>query len=90
MNWADIVNGLYEFLASLFMMNNCRVLFNDKKVRGVSIVSTAFFTSWGFWNLYYYPSLNQWLSFFGGAILVLVNVVYVVLMMYYRRKEHRQ
>jgi hypothetical protein len=89
MSWADIVNGSYEFLASLFMLNNCRVLYNDKKVRGVSLVSTVFFTSWGVWNLYYYPSLNQWISFFGGASLVMMNAIYVGLMIYYEKKEKR-
>lgn len=87
MTWADGVNGTYEFLAGVFILNNCRVLFNDKKVRGVSIISTAFFTSWGYWNLYYYPSLNQWMSFVGGALLVIVNTLYVSLMIYYMRKE---
>ena len=87
MSWADYVNGSYELLAGLFILNNCRVVYKDKSVKGVSIVSTVFFTTWGVWNLYYYPSLGQWASFWGGISVVSSNTLWVVLMLYYRRKE---
>lgn len=38
---------------------------------------TAFFTAWGFWNLHYYPSLEQWFSFYAGIVLVLGNLCWV-------------
>ena len=59
----DLINGLFEALAGLFVLNHCRVLHAHKQARGVSIVSSGFFTLWGVWNLYYYPALNQPLSF---------------------------
>ena len=80
----DIINGLFESLAGIFILNNCWRVFKDKMVRGVSIISTSFFTAWGFWNLYYYPHLNQWVSFFGGILIVFANLLWVTLMIKYR------
>lgn len=82
----DLINGLFEGLAGLMVLNHCRVLYADKSTRGVSIVSSIFFTMWGFWNLYYYPTLNQPISFYGGMFVVAANIVYVGMMVFYRRR----
>jgi uncharacterized membrane protein YfcA len=87
MNWADLVNGLFELLAGVFVLMHCRQLYKDKMVRGASVVATIFFTTWGFWNLYYYPSLEQWFSFVGGLGIVAANALWVGMMLYYIRKE---
>ncbi len=86
MSWADIVNGIYESLGGLMVLLSCYRLYKDKQVKGVSIVATFFFTSWGFWNLYYYPSLNQWMSFAGGIIIAVSNTLWVSLAIYYTRR----
>lgn len=85
MNWADFTNGLFEFIGGLLILNHCRAVLRDKAVAGVSILSTAIFTSWGFWNLYYYPSLGQWWSFTGGLLIVAANCLWVYLMLKYRK-----
>lgn len=77
---ADLVNGAFEFAAGLMMANNCRVLLRDRAVAGVSIASMAFFSAWGIWNLWYYPSLGQTWSFIGGLFVVTANVAYVALL----------
>lgn len=43
------------------------------------------FTLWGVWNIYYYPSLNQWCSFAGGLVIVAANALWVGLMLRYRK-----
>lgn len=83
---ADAINGSYELLGGFFILNHCRVLMKDKAVNGVSIVSTVFFTSWGVWNLYYYPSLGQWYSFVGGLFIVISNSIWIGLMLKYSKK----
>ena len=83
----DLVNASFEIFASLMILNNCRVLINDKAVAGVSIVSTVFFTLWGVWNLFYFPNLGQWLSFGGGVAIVAANIFWVCLMIRYRHPE---
>lgn len=85
MTWQDAANGAFEFSAAFAVLNHCRVLYRAKRHEGVSITSTAFFWSWGVWNLYYYPHLNQWLSFTGGVAIMLSNFVWMGMMIYYRR-----
>jgi len=84
----DFVNGLFEMLGGAFILNHCRVLYRDKMVRGVSIISTAFFFAWGVWNLYYYPHLDQWWSFAGGLVIVLGNCLWVGMMLYYSARPN--
>lgn len=83
----DLINGFFECVGGLLIFENCRVIYRDKMVRGVSVPVTTFFTCWGLWNLLYYPSLDQWLSFYGGLIIVAANVLWVSLAVFYVRKE---
>ena len=57
----------------------------DKQSRGVDPFATAFFTGWGFWNLYYYPHLAQWASFTGGLLIVTGNAIWLYYMWRYRK-----
>lgn len=85
----DVNNGLFEGLAGLMVLNHCRVLYADKSTRGVSVISSIFFTIWGCWNLYYYPTLKQPISFYGGLFVVAANAVYVGMMMFYRQNAKK-
>ena len=71
----DVGNGLFESVGAVVCWLNVARLRRDKQVKGVCWSVQVFFTAWGFWNLYYYPSLNQWLSFIGGTFLALGNLV---------------
>ena len=82
---ADLINAVFELLGGFFILNHCWVLYKHKKVSGVSIASTIFFNVWGFWNLYYYPSLNQTLSFWGTILIVFANTLYVGMLIYYSK-----
>ena len=84
---ADFINGLFELLSGAFTLNNCRVLHLHKQARGVSMLSVAFFTVWGLWNLYYYPALNQPLSFYGALFIVSANALYLGMMFSYRSRD---
>lgn len=81
----DFINCSFEFLASLAILNHCRTLIKDKQVKGISILSIVFFTMWGAWNIYYYPSLGQTLSFYAGILVFLVNLYYIYLLFKYQR-----
>lgn len=85
----DVINSLFEVSAGLFLWNNVRILYRDKKVRGVSILSITVFGVWGYWNLYYYPFLHQWMSFLGGLLVVFANTMWVYLAIRYAKKERR-
>ena len=83
----DIINGCFEGFGSAFIWLHIRQVLKDKKVAGVSIIATAFFFSWGIWNLYYYPQLGQWVSFLGGLLIVISNAIWVFLLMKYRHNK---
>jgi uncharacterized membrane protein YfcA len=84
---ADIINGLFEVFASLFIFLNICKLYKDKQVKGVSIISVIFFTLWSIWNLWFYPSLEQWWSFIGGIGVMITNTFWVCQMVYYRKNS---
>ena len=79
----DFVNGAFELVGSAMLWRNVWQLHKDKLVKGVHWNATAFFTAWGYWNLYYYPHLDQWFSFAGGLSIVVANTVWLGQMMYY-------
>jgi hypothetical protein len=84
MNTPDTVNGLFELLGGLTTWLNIRALMRDKCVRGVDWRLTFFYTAWGLWNLFYYPSLDQWASFVGGVVIVAGNAAWLALVIKYR------
>lgn len=81
---ADIVNATFELGAGIILWFHVKTILKEKKVLGVSIVPFAFFTLWGLWNLYYYPTLGQPWSFWGGIFVVSVNALYTYLLFHYR------
>ena len=83
----DYINAIFEGLNVLFVCLSIKKLFFDKLVRGISIYHITFIVLWGFWNIYYYPSLGQWLSFSCGIGLVIVNSIWYIMMIYYIKKE---
>lgn len=83
---ADLINGCFELGAGIAQTINCFKLYQDKQIKGVRVSVTAFFASWGLWNLYYYPSLDQWLSFGSGILICLANFVWVGLAIYYTNR----
>lgn len=83
--WADAVNACWEMVGTLLVLNHCRAVLRDREVAGVSIVSTAAFSGWGLWNLYYYPSLGQWASLLGSVGMGAANLMYVALLVRFRR-----
>jgi len=85
----DIINGSFELLASPFILFSILKLYKDKKVKGISWVHISYFTLWAFWNLYYYPFLNQWCSFIGGIAIMLTNTYYTGLLIYYTIKSKK-
>jgi hypothetical protein len=83
----DAINATFELAAGLLLWLNCRQLYRDKEVRGVSVLPVLVFTAWGFWNLYFYPSLDQWLSGLAAVLVVSANVTWVGQLLYYSRQS---
>ena len=83
---ADVANAGFEFFGGVFMAANVLKLHADKRVRGVYWPATLFFTSWGWWNIYYYAALAQWWSWGAGLFLSAVSTFYLAQMIYYVRR----
>lgn len=73
----DLVNGLFEAGGAYCTWRNAWQLHKDREIKGVYWPLTAFFTAWGVWNLWYYPALGQWFSFYAGIVLVTGNLLWV-------------
>lgn len=83
----DLFNGLFEILASPFLFLHVRRVWKDKDVAGCSLTACAFFTAWGWWNLYFYPSQGLWLSFWGGIPVLAMNCAWFAGMLKFRRRR---
>lgn len=75
----DAINGSFELLGAWFTWRNAVQLYRDKTIKGVYWPMWAFFSAWGIWNLWYYPSLGQILSFYAGSLLVCGNIAWTVM-----------
>lgn len=81
----DMINGTFELMGAVFLLLNVRQLFRDKALNGVHWLPTFFFSTWGIWNLYYYPSLGQWYSFAGGLLIVCINTFWLLQIWWYSK-----
>jgi hypothetical protein len=81
--WQDKVNAAFEVGGSLFILLSIRRLHRDKVVKGVSWIQVAYFMVFGLWNIYYYPSIDQFWSFIGGIGVVIANMIWLCQCLYY-------
>lgn len=80
----DRTNAAFEVVGVAAALYNCHILIADGgTVQGVSVLSTAFFSVWGAWNLYYYRYLGQSASQYAAGGLVLANGAWLALYLYY-------
>lgn len=87
MTLPDIINGLFESFGFIAVAFSCVRLLKDKQVKGVSLVTTTFFTSWGLWNLYYYPALGQMFSGVAAGLVCSANLFWCYLILKYRKVQ---
>ena len=87
-NNSDLYNGLFEMISGIFATTNIYRIVKDKQVRGISVLPMAFFTMWGIFNWWFYPHNDLWFSFFGGLLMSTVNLIWVALFFYYKRKNN--
>lgn len=89
MNYPDLINGIFELSGAFFILLSILKLKKEKKVCGVSWVHVGFFAMWGYWNLFYYPHLTQWVSFAGGIGIVITNTFWLGQLIYYSREAEK-
>ena len=85
----DLFNGMFEFVSACLFIFNIRIILRDKAVQGVSLIPAGFFTVWSVWNIYYYSHLEQWFSLAGGIFLMIVNIIWISLALYYSKRTSK-
>lgn len=80
----DAINGSFELVGAYFNSRSVAAIRRDRIVTGVCWTPWAWFSAWGVWNLFYYPSLDQFYSFLGGLVMVGVNLIWLYHVWYYK------
>jgi len=80
----DQINAAFEFGGAIAVIPSILAAMRDKRIMGLSIWSTVFFASWGWWNLIYYPHLDQIWSAWAALLLAATNSVYLYLIWKYK------
>lgn len=75
----DIINAMFEFAGAYFTWKNFFTLRQQQEIRGVYFPTWIFFTSWGVWNLIFYPAVGAIWSAVAGLALVAGNVAWCVI-----------
>jgi hypothetical protein len=85
----DHINGTFEFLGGIAVWSNVHRIWKDRELKGINWIVTLFFLVWTLWNLYYYPALGQWWSFWGGLSIASGNLAWLLSLLYIMtRKKH--
>lgn len=87
MTYVDAVNAIFEGGGACFLLLNVRRLLKDRSVKGVSLLTTSWWTAWGFWNVHFYAAVGTPASFYAGIAVVLVNAVWLGLAVRFARQE---
>ena len=87
MNIPDVINGVFEAIGGFVILLSVRKVLQDRQVHGVHWGHVLFFVTWGWWNLYYYPHLDQWYSAAGAGGVALANTAWMILIMKYGFKR---
>ncbi len=82
----DMINAAFEFGGFLAVIPSIMAVLRDKRVHGVSILTPLFFTSWGLWNIIYYPHLDQIWSAWAAILLSVANTIYLALLFHFRER----
>lgn len=83
---SDHLNAMFELTGGCMLAMNCWTLYKDKQVKGVSLLAPLFFTTWGLFNMYFYPSNGHYWSFFAGLPIAFFNCLWLIMAVQYKLK----
>ena len=83
----DLMNSIFAGLSSLFILNHCRVLYREKSVSGLSIISVMFFSVYSYWHLLFFYHLDITFSLVSSVLTFLANVLYMIMLLHYKMKS---
>jgi len=85
---SDLINSFgFELASCLFLSLNIYSLYRDRIVKGMSMLSMAFYNSWAIWNVFYYYSINQSWSYYIGVAVAILTTWWTVVAIWYCHKN---
>jgi hypothetical protein len=73
----DSINGLFGVFASILSYQNVRQAILHNEIKGMHWHSTAFFTAWAIFQLYFYFDLKLYLSMVGSFCIILIDLYWL-------------
>jgi len=70
----DIINAVFVWAALIMSVLDLRRILVDRVLGGIHFGSAVLFTVWPLWDLCYYHSLGQWVSFCVCFLLACVRL----------------
>jgi hypothetical protein len=86
MIWDDI-NTLIIAICFCFLVTNIAKLVKDKRLMGIAASSLIFFAIQSGYRVFYMYHLHQYYSMVGQSFITLANLVYIGILLYYKRKQ---
>jgi hypothetical protein len=77
MNTYDLINGSFELVGAYFTWRNAYQLYVDRDIKGVYWPTTAFFSIWGIFNLFFYAAIFLPFSWYAAMVLTTGNLAWV-------------
>lgn len=84
----DLINACFEYCSACFLTLNVIQLYKDKIIKGISMWPVWCYTIWGIMNIPYYGSVGSSKSQIAAIFVTLVNLIWVSMAFYYRRKNN--
>ena len=88
-NISDLINCFFQYGAGFVILRNIYLLYKHKEVKGVSKISTVFFTSMGIWGLFFYGINGFTLSFLASCFVTFCNIIWLIQMFYYSENKNK-
>ena len=67
-----------------FIILSILQVLHDKSVAGINLWHPGFFAVWGYWNLYYYWTIQQKFSLIASIGVTAANTIWLGLLVYYK------
>lgn len=81
----DLITTAFELFGFVCIAADCRAVYRDKAVLGVSIWSRALYMSWAMFNVYLFGVKDMpWAAAMAG-VSVIVYLIWLSMAVYYRR-----
>ena len=71
----DLINGGFGILASILSYQNVRQAIIHNEIKGMHWYSTAFFTAWAIFQLYFYLKI-EYIIFHKNLTTILLNNIF--------------